>query len=203
MAANRPAFAYTAIMLDREACERRVYRLATLLTGNPVAATRVIAQVIDAQPDLRGLDSAHMDRLTVLRSREIKPAVVVNDLIPIAVAEALASLTAQQREAWVFSRVYRMDEREMARAMDCSVTATQRHIEQADLHMRDRIGEAAADAPESLRRYSMAIDVPRFYRVDRRRRARTRTALKWLAIGGIAVVLAALALWWARPLDSL
>ena len=40
-------------MLDRAACERRVYRLATLLTGNPVAATKVITQVVDAQPDLR------------------------------------------------------------------------------------------------------------------------------------------------------
>ena len=55
-------------MLDREACERRVYRLAALLTGNPVAATRVIRAVVGAQPDLRALDDAHMDRLTVLRS---------------------------------------------------------------------------------------------------------------------------------------
>jgi hypothetical protein len=60
-----------SIMADRESCERRVYRLATLLTGNPKLATGVITAVVDAQPDLRRLDSAHMDRLTVLRSREI------------------------------------------------------------------------------------------------------------------------------------
>ena len=144
-----------------------------------------------------------MDRLTVLRSREIKPAVVVDDLVAVPVAEALASLTAQQREAWVFARVYQLDMREMARAMDCSVTATQRHVEQADIQMRDRLGESAPKASEALRTYSMSIDVPRFYRIDRRRRARTRTALKWMAIGGIAIVLAALALWWGRPLMSL
>lgn len=188
-------------MLDREACERRVYRLATLLTGNPVAATKVISQVVDAQPDLRGLDSAHMDRLTVLRSREIKSAVVVNELVPVALAEALATLPAQQREAWVFARVYQMEVREMSRAMDCSVTATQRHIEQADAHMRQRLGEAATGAPHTLRRFSMSIDVPKFYRVDRRRRARTRTMLKWMAVGAAAILVAALALWWARPLN--
>jgi hypothetical protein len=188
-------------MLDREACERRVYRLATLLTGNPVAATKVIAQVVDAQPDLRGLDSAHMDRLTVLRSREIKPAVLVSDHVPVAVAEALASLTAQQREAWVFSRVYQMDSREMARAMDCSVTATQRHIEQADSLMGERVGTVAGAGEGALRTYSMSLDVPRFYRIDRRRRARTRAALKWMVIGAAAILLAALALWWTRPLN--
>jgi hypothetical protein len=187
-------------MLDRAACERRVYRLATLLTGNPVAATNVIAQVIDAQPDLREMDSAHMDRLTVLRSREIKPAVLVSDYVPIALAEALAGLTAQQREAWVFSRVYQMGVREMARAMDCSVTATQRHIEQADSYVRDKAGQSAHDA---LRAFSMSLDVPRFYRMDRSRRQRVRAAIKWMAIAGAAVLLAGLALWWARPLNSL
>lgn len=190
-------------MLDREACERRVYRLATLLTGNPVAATKVIAQVIDAQPDLRHLDSAHMDRLTVLRSREIKPAVLVSDQAPMAMTHALADLTAQQREAWIFARVYQMDAREIARAMDCSVTATQRHIEQADLFMRGRLGPDAQRASEALRRYSMTLDVPRFYRIDRQRTRRTRAALKWLAIAGAAAIVAALALWWARPFDLL
>src|SRR4030095_11058661 len=125
-------------MLDREACERRVYRLATLLTGNPIAATKVIAQVVDAQPDLRNLDSAHMDRLTVLRSREVKPAMLVHELAPPEMAEALANLTPQQREAWVFARVYHVPEREVARAMDCSVTATQRHLELAETALAAR-----------------------------------------------------------------
>ena len=60
--------------MERPSCERRVYRLATLLTGDPVAATRVIESVVSAQPDLRRLDNAHLDRLTILRSREINPA---------------------------------------------------------------------------------------------------------------------------------
>ena len=47
-------------MLDRVSCERRVYRLAVMLTGNPTAATRVISEVVNSQPDLSTLDSAHM-----------------------------------------------------------------------------------------------------------------------------------------------
>ena len=92
-------------MLDRTACERRVYRLAVLLTGNPISATKVIGQVLDAQPDLRRLDSAHLDRLTVLRSREITPAMLVDESIPRDVAAWLAGLDTQQREAGVFIRV--------------------------------------------------------------------------------------------------
>ena len=78
-------------MLDRESCERRVYRLATLLTGNPNAAVKVIKSVVSAQLDLRKLDDSHMDRLTVLRSREIKSGAIINQLVPLKLAQALAA----------------------------------------------------------------------------------------------------------------
>lgn len=194
---------YTPTMLDREACERRVYRLATLLAGNPAAATNVIAEVVDAQPDLRDLDSAHMDRLTVLRSREIEPATLVHDLIPPKVAEAVAGLTSQQREAWVFARVYRAPEREIARAMDCSVTATMRHLDLADAAMSAKLGaQMAATAAPTLLSYSMSMDVPKFYRVERIRRRHARIALMWLGAGAAALIIAAAILWWARPFEG-
>ena len=188
--------------MDRAACERRVYRLATLLTGNPIAATKVIAQVVDAQPDLRNLDSTHLDRLTVLRSREIKPAAIVDDLVPQLLSQALASLTPQQREAWVFTRVYRLTGRETASAMDCSVQATQRHLEQADAAMqRPDPVTSANDPTQALLSYSMSLDVPNFYRIERRRRRHTRLALLALGIAGAAIAIAALVLWWVRPLS--
>jgi hypothetical protein len=86
--------------MDRAACERRVYRLATLLSGDPRAAVRVIESVVDAQPDLRRLDAAHMDRLTVLRSREIRStALAAGPGLPPRLGPLLAAIAPQQREA--------------------------------------------------------------------------------------------------------
>lgn len=189
-------------MLDRQACERRVYRLAVLLTGNPNAATRVIEQVVDAQPDLRQLDSAHMDRLTVLRSREIRPARLVNDLVPDAIAAGLESLLPQQREAWVFSRVYQAPEREIARAMDCSVTATHRHLELADGRMAALRGPGGEDAAKVLLGYSMSLDIPGFYRTEQRRRRLSKTTIKAILIIGAVAALATVLYWWTRPLEG-
>jgi DNA-directed RNA polymerase specialized sigma24 family protein len=189
-------------MLDRNACERRVYRLATLLTGNPLAATKVIEQVVDAQPDLRGLDSAHMDRLTVLRSREIKAATLVSERISIATAEALASLTPQQREAWVLARVYHAPEREIARAMDCSLTATQRHLEIADEAMAQRLGADVESASAALLAFSLALDVPGFYRIEQRRRRHARLAMMIVIAAAAALIISAVLLWWGRPLGQ-
>lgn len=182
-------------MLDREACERRVYRLATLLTGNPVAATKVIAQVVDAQPDLRNLDSAHMDRLTVLRSREITSATLVHENVPQAIASTLASLSQQQREAWIFARVYRMEVREMSKAMDCSTAATQRHLEQADATLQQKLGVAASKAPQIVLSYSMTLEVPPFYRVQRRRKRRLKAVGIVLGVALLVALAAALYFW--------
>lgn len=180
-------------VLDRESCERRVYRLATLLTGNPVAAAKVIAQVVDAQPDVRKLDSAHMDRLTVLRSREIAPSAIVDNAIPISTAEALAGLSPQQREAWVLRHVYRAPDREIARAMDCSVTATQRHRETSETILRECLREGQIDnLGNALLTYSMSLDVPNFYRAAKRRRSQLKLTLL-LAVMALLLGLIAIA----------
>jgi hypothetical protein len=190
--------AYTAAMLDRDACERRVYRLAALLTGNPLAATGVIAQVVDAQPDLRALDGAHMDRLTVLRSRDIPAATLVSDLVPTALSTALASLTPQQREAFVFARVFRTPMRETARAMDCSVTAIERHLHQADESIAMALGQPTASLAQTLLSYTQSLEVPAFYRNARLRRRGLRKVMIIVALTAGAVVLAAGVIWVAR-----
>jgi hypothetical protein len=189
-------------MLDRDACERRVYRLAALLTGNPVAATKVIAQVVDAQPDLGHLDSAHMDRLTVLRSREIAPSSLVSELVSPIIAQALASLTPQQREAFVFGRIYHTPMREMARAMDCSTAATERHLHQADAALRTILDDSADKAATTLLSYSMTLDVPAFHRAARLRRKRMRLALRLAVLVLLAALITALVMYWARPFDG-
>ena len=183
-------------MLNREACERRVYRLATLLTGNSRSAAGVITVVVDAQPDLSKLDSAHLDRLTVLRSREVRPGVLLDESISPPTAQALADLPSQQREAWVLARVYRIPLRELARAMDCSVTATQRHLEVADGAMQIALDGKAHQAAEALLAYSMSLDVPAFYRREQHRRRMLRRLLAALAVLLILAAIVAVAVWW-------
>jgi hypothetical protein len=189
-------------MLDRASCERRVYRLAVMLTGNPIAATHVISAVVNSQPDLSQLDSAHMDRLTVLRSREIRPAALVHDEVEPRTAEAVSKLTPQQREAWVFGRVYRTPLREMSRAMDCSTTAAERHLLQADIVLRESTGHEPSIAAGQFLKCSLNLDVPEFYRAKQRLRRRIRRTLIWTAIALGTLLLAMLAVWWSRPFDN-
>lgn len=181
-------------MLQREACERRVYRLALLLTGNVRGAAAVIREVVGVQPDLRTMDSAHMDRLTVLRSREVPVGRLDTGAVPEVIANALASLPAQQRETWVFARVYAMDLRSIAKAMDCSASATQRHLEAADAAMAVALEShpgGAEGAAAALRAFTMEVDVPAFYRAAQRRRRSIRLAVigSVLAIAGLAFIL--------------
>ncbi|MHC4107155.1 MAG: sigma factor-like helix-turn-helix DNA-binding protein [Planctomycetota bacterium] len=183
--------------MDRQACERRVFRLAMLLLGGPNAAARVIEAVVDAQPDLGAIDSAHLDRLTVLRSRELRPRAIDSQAVSQDVAEALAGLPVQVREAWVFTRVYQMPPRETAKAMDCSVTATQRHLAAGDGAMSQALGPGAEPARETLLRFSMSLDVPAFYRARKRQRLRRRRL--WWAAAALLVLLGMIATlrWWA------
>ncbi|MCP3903769.1 MAG: hypothetical protein GY715_09055 [Planctomycetes bacterium] len=180
--------------LDPTACERRVYRLAVLLTGDRVAGARVIEEVLGAQPDLRELDDAHIDRLTVLRSREVRAAAIRDDAVGPETADAVAALDRQPREAWVFTRVYRLGPRELARAMDCSVTASQRHLERADRAMRDALGGRAAEAPPVLLGFSHALEVPAFYRADQASRRRRRLVLVATVVIVLVAALAAIVL---------
>jgi hypothetical protein len=188
-------------MLDRDACERRIYRLAALLTGHPITAARIIDQVLKSQPDLHRIDGARMDRLTLLRSREIAPALLVDELVPRDVAGVLCGMPTQQREAWVFSRVYQMPQREASRAMDCSVTATGRHLELADAAFAAG-GVQSEVAADVMLKYSMGLDVPEFYRAAQRQRGRQRRLLWWSAIIVVVIAIIGLIVWWARFLEG-
>lgn len=183
--------------MNRSACERRIYRLATLLTGHPIAATRIIDGVVRAQPDLDRIDGAHLDRLTVLRSREISPALLIDDHVPRDVAGVLAKLPAQPREAWIFHRVYRLAPRDVARAMDCSVTATERH-----LALAEEAFAALPAAADALLEYSMRLDIPEFYREAQQRRRRRRRLLLWAAVAVGLIAIIGVAVWWARAVEG-
>jgi len=192
--------------MDRDACERRVYRLALLLTGDRRAATRVIEEVVEAQSDLGKIDSARLDRLTVLRSREKAGAGTGGNrstVVSTDVTEALGRMPTQAREAWIFERVYRLDRREAARSMDCSRTATTRHLEQAEAALQQVLGSGAeADAAaERVLQYSLSVDVPGFYRAKQRRRRRWRR-VRWLFLAMLlAACVVAAVTWWRDVSD--
>ncbi|MEM7228525.1 MAG: hypothetical protein AAF432_06890 [Planctomycetota bacterium] len=190
-------------MAQREALERRVYRLAVLLTGREDLAIRVLKQVLGDKPKLDDVDSVHLDRMTILRSREalgdssgtsqeerqIRGA-------PQAWADALWAMPVQVREAWVLARVYRASARVMARSMDCSTTATERHLAQADAALAHVMGSAVPAFVEQVLEHSMAIDVPGTFTMWKagRRRRRRRIAIV-LAVLGVVIAGAAVVLW--------
>ena len=167
-----------------------MYRLATLLTGSPVLATRVIGQVVGVRADLRTFDDAHLDRLTVLRSRELIEAdrtseIVAKGLDPEA-ARVLASIDGQRREAWIFHRIYQLEPRAIARAMDCSRAAVATHLDMAE---RTLDPEASEHAAKQLLDYTLRLDVPAFHRERLRRRRVARLVWRIAIIVGVLVLL--------------
>ncbi len=185
--------------LDRASCERRAYRLATLLTGDPVAAMGVVEAMVRVQRDLRVLDTARLDRLTVLRSREVTPRALCAAAMDADAAGALASLAVQPREAWLLSRTYGLTRREPARAMDCSVTATARHVERADDVMARMLGgpdgpcRGVVGAIEALRVYSGSLALPPLYLARQRRHRRRRQLLAMVLLVATALAVMAIA----------
>lgn len=178
----------------REAYERRVWRLAWLLTGGREdLCVRLVAECLDAQPDLRRLDPAHLDRLVVLAARRrARPASEPEPEAPPArrLLAAVAALPPQLREAWVFARVDGLEPMEMARAMDCSKTAALRHLERADTELGGRFGDTLPSMLDALRAEADTAAPGRAlaaFRAERRRRRRIRAALIAFAVAAVAL----------------
>lgn len=181
-----------------DALQRRVYRLALMLTGDPSAAADIVIRVIyarNSKVDPDAVDSAHLDRMTILRCREYKRAVHTTDTIPPDIAAAVRGLSRQQCEAWTLRDVYRMPPREVARAMDCSTTATQRHYEQAveklDQLLKDDDQTGTDRAADVYRAWTMAIGVPEKAQRRIERIKRRRSVGKWLMWLAVAAALVA------------
>jgi len=184
-------------MLDRDSCERRIYRLALLLSGRPDTAGAVVRSVLGDRGGIRAADVARLDRLVILRCRDHRARPLDLPGLDAFAAGVLASLDAQPREAWLLARVFGLPEREAARSMDCSVTAVRLHLERADATIRDRLDEDRRRAMVGgLRTLVAGIDVPADVRAGwvRRRRLRRVRTLVVAAIG-----LAALA-WGAQAI---
>src|SRR5262245_21467690 len=120
----------------RDALERRVWRLAYLLTGDRDGAAALVDRILGAQGHREGLGPARLDRLVIQQAREMigvgvhYPGGAQEQEKDLAMRALKAShtLAAQPREAWVLARVDMVDELWMSRAMDCSRTAARTHL---------------------------------------------------------------------------
>jgi hypothetical protein len=196
-------------MVSRDALERRIFRLALLLTGREDGALRVLERVLGDNPDLRSVDGVHLDRMTILRSREVIGGRSVTDDgtmirgVPRTWSAAFWAMPEQSREAWVLTRVYKTPARTMARSMDCSTTATARHLERADADLHDAMGAGMDAFIDTVLEFSMQADVPPVYRERivsrRRRRQRLIVIVALIGVVGMAVLVAVMALRQARP----
>src|SRR5215207_1672933 len=124
----------------RAAYERRVWRLAYLLSGDPAGAAVLVDRVLRGQPDLASLEPARLDRVVIQHARELprRRGAVPPITAPVPAGEvrkamdALLSIPEQPREAWVLARVDELDELHFSRAMDCSRTASRNHLAAGD-----------------------------------------------------------------------
>lgn len=188
----------------REALERRVWRLAFLLSGDREGAAALVDRILDAQSDLDSLEPARLDRLVIQQAREMMGVRVPPPLThPPATAEAIAAglaaahaLPAQAREAWILARIDAVDDLWMSRAMDCSKTAARQHLQSGEETMRARLGEGYEATVAAMRTFADGLEpgpviaANRAARQKSRLRRRTATGL----IVGIAALAAALVL---------
>ena len=177
-----------------EATEDRMYRLALLLLGDHRLALDVLADVTRDQPSPHELDASRLDRLVILRCREESCHTLSIDGVPEMYATCLASLPSQSREAWILARIDQSDDRRMARSMDCSRSATERHLTIADAAFGQHSETAAHAFAEATRGLGLPDDVRLIRRLRRARRRRIRWALRI----ALVIVLTAAAILIAR-----
>jgi hypothetical protein len=184
------------------ALERRIWRLAHLLTGDAGAASALVDRVLDAQPDPGALEAYKLDRLIIQQARGMagmsgprEPAPLPpgeNDVAHRTLATAL-TMPRQALESWVLARIDLLDELHCARAMDCSKTALKNHLGAADEQMRARLGGKATEAIDALRSYADALDPGPIIAAHRFQRKKERNRRR-LIIAGVATILGLAAL---------
>lgn len=191
-------------MPDPVACVRRLYRLSILLTLDVSVARRALKRILTTSHRIDRIDSAHLDRLTILGCREIGAVNPATLAIASPGLDYLAALSMQQREAWVLARVYRVPEREMARSMDCSTTAARRHLELADKRMADVPDQT--EFVDELLRFTLALDAPSVEIRRQQRRHRWRRSRPWivlvLILGMLIAAFVVARTWYAQRMQT-
>jgi hypothetical protein len=169
---------------QREAFERRVWRLALLLTGDADGASKTLTAVARTARDLARIDAVRLDHLAVLHSREVmaqkRRRRAGADDVPLPEGPAARTLGAlmemkpQAREAWVLTRIDELDEIHVARAMDASKTASANFYGAADTLIRERLDDDADAGVQALREWATSFDPDPWLLIHRERVKRWR-----------------------------
>lgn len=190
----------------RLAYQRRAWRLAVMLSDSPAQARDLFEHLMRELPDIERLDPVRLDRMVIMRAREYQPPLEDQAAHPgaelgqppaDAATHALLlarTLPRQAMESWLLRHVDQMDDREIAKAMDCSMTALLRHLDVAEAHMREHLAGHFDHGTAALRDRTNQLDpMPEIERFEaaRRRRQLIRRA-------GLLILLAILvaAAWW-------
>jgi hypothetical protein len=177
--------------------ERRIWRLGYLLTGDSAGAAGLVDRVLRTRPDAVEMEPPKLDRLIIQQAREgprRQATPGASETPEQKVLREAQLLSEQPREAWVLSRIDRLDELHVSLAMDCSRSATRNHLAAADEQMRARL-YGKEEPIEALRRFADGLDpgdIIAAHRAEQRARARRRLAVIG-AIAFVALLLAAYA----------
>lgn len=178
--------------------DRRVWRLAFLLTANPDAASTLVS--ILPAPRHDAIEPAILDRTIIQNARSLPRADAVNlSATPLCApvtltlaTDALAAahkLPRQPLEAWILKRIDDLDDLHIARAMDCSKTAARTHLAAADEAMALRLADRLPSALAALRDYIDSLDPTPLIAAHRHRRKIRRANRLKIAAGLIAAAL--------------
>ena len=139
-------------MEDRERTERRIWRRALTLTGNPDGASWVLANAWKANANVMRLGESRALRLTAIKSRAWIGANggYAGNRTP-ANAEALTDdarrfrgalreLEPSAREIWLLKNVVALDEMEIARGLGCTREVVDRYSQAAEHGLMATLG---------------------------------------------------------------
>jgi DNA-directed RNA polymerase specialized sigma24 family protein len=188
-------------------------RVAVALNGEQSKSLGVVQQLLTRLPSAAAawLDTSDPVRWfthhLVLDLRQLPASPDVDPLVRysankspsfVAFIRALRHLPRQQVEAFVLNHGEGLSDRDLAVAMDCSVTAATNHLAAADQSMRlvaaDAYSECLGEFKTAYDRLSPDSDQVRQYVTSQfARRAVRKTSWRWLKRTAIALIILAIA----------
>lgn len=190
-------------MTRDEALQRRVYRLALLLTDRAAHAEAILTHVVEAHRDLRAVGESQLEQHAVFDARVWRAAAssdppaegsVSAMLDPDSDAAELwrtvVAMPGQPREAWILRDLEGVGPVPAARAMDCSRNAINDvHLPAARSIIDDALGSRAADARQALAHALEAVRADAAIDAAARRRRAAATRRRALTAVGFAALL--------------